>query len=263
MKYGLVASVIFICFHANAYKSAYRHPNESWTQAHRRSLVEYKKIYNKAPPENNAQEAAVKIDKLDNSILTAWDKSVDLVVEFTGLRDIRFLETKENPGFLRRISWQYPDDGCFARAAMSINRFNEWKRTPPSKVFIFGDLSVHTPNAPDGKVNWWYHVAPIVNYAGQAYVLDAAISPQKPLPIIDWLQTMTNDIQSVNVAYCHSNTYIPSDSCLNPTAESSNNALSDQMQYLWYEWNRAKELGRDPNKSLGVDPPWKNQGKIF
>lgn len=59
------------------------------------------------------------------------------------------------------IPFRYPEDGCYARAH-EMARLLELNGISSRKVFVFGNLSVKTPNAARGKVSWWYHVAPYV-----------------------------------------------------------------------------------------------------
>ncbi|OQW46412.1 MAG: hypothetical protein A4S09_05430 [Proteobacteria bacterium SG_bin7] len=240
------------------YKSAIRKPTETWQSAYERHFKTYQTVKGTRPPKN-AQEAAVKIDKLDTRVATEWGKSIDLLSLFFSLRDVRFLQTKDDPNFLRRISWLYPDDGCFARAAMMVTKLREDSIPDPSKVFIFGDLNVKTQNSPTGKVSWWYHVAPVVRTGEQVFVLDAAINAYQPLPLLDWVKTMTDDPMRVKLSICKANSYVPSDSCYEPKESDASDAPEDQLIYLNEEWDRNVELGRNARDVLGDNPPWKGK----
>ncbi|MFX1256417.1 MAG: protein-glutamine glutaminase family protein [Promethearchaeota archaeon] len=57
------------------------------------------------------------------------------------------------------IPFKYPDDGCACRAHKMCYLMNEEGETP-GKVWLYGDLTVKTPNNPFCKVRWSYHVAP-------------------------------------------------------------------------------------------------------
>lgn len=234
-------------------RSAWRDPHTNWQVYYQNIISDLKHT----PYDKNAQEAAVKINKLDTSVVSEWGKTIDFMAVFFRLRDERFMETEDNPGFFRRISWQYPDDGCFARAGMMIERLRQWNVPDTSKVFIFGDLTVKTDNSSTGEVSWWYHVAPAVRVNDQVYILDAAIEPHKPLALVDWVKTMTPDPMQVKLAFCKANAYGPDDSCSNPTDKDPEDAPADQLRYLDREWRRAKELARDPLEVLGDNPPWK------
>ncbi len=254
---GLIGLIISFAFNASAEpafdKRAHREPGVSWKKYYRAA----KKFNPRHLADKNAQEASVKIDKLDMSVVADWGKGIDVPITFFSGRDLRFMETDANPGFLRRISWLYPDDGCFARAAMFVNKLREWQIPDPSKVFIFGDLTVQTPNSPQGKVSWWYHVAPAIRIGESVYILDAAINPYSPMPLIDWVKTMTDDPQRVRLAFCKADSYTPGDSCFSPTSRDAKDAPSDQRYYLDEEWSRTETLGRNAKEILGDNPPWK------
>jgi len=187
-----------------------------------------------------------------------WPSQEEMQSRFERARDVRWLTTDEHPEFLRRSSWLYPDDGCFARAALANRNFKTWTIDVPNKVFVFGDLSVKTDNSPTGSVEWWYHVAPLVEWNGQKYVLDPALNPQQPLPLLEWLGLMSDDPESLRVAVCESGTYFPFDSCDTVTDGVEGRAHSDQLYYLDAEWRRLLDLRRNPNEELGDNPPWKN-----
>jgi hypothetical protein len=249
MKFLALISFLFLSSVAIARPSAHRNHNESWQNAYARFL----KIHPKSLRDKNAQEAAVKIDELDANAVTEWN---DLNI-FSQVRDERFLETDEDADFLRRISWLYPDDGCFARAGLMVNLFRKSNLPDPTKVFIFGDLQVKTDNSPDGSVSWWYHVAPAVRVNNEVMVLDAAIEPNNPLPLKEWVGRQTENVMSVNLAYCKTDAYSPADSCLTPDGKDAADAEKDQLHYLKYEWKRQVKLGREPTEVLGDNPPWK------
>lgn len=99
-------------------------------------------------------------------------------------------------GWLRsqkHIPFEYPEDGCYARAH-EMARLLESKGVIAGKAFIEGDLRVETKNSPKGYVEWWYHVAPVVNVRvdGQlkAYVIDPSIF-DRPVPAEEWYHIQT------------------------------------------------------------------------
>lgn len=192
--------------------------------------------------------------------VTSWDAQT-LATQFVQLRDVRWMTTDEHPGFLRRSSWLYPDDGCYARAALAVMNLIHWKVPAPNKIFVFGDLALATHNSPDGKVGWWYHVAPIVEVAGKKFVLDPSVDPLQPLELEKWLRKMHDDIGELSVAICHSGTYGPNDACDKDSDGSEMTAQSDQIGFLEEEWTRLLDLKRDPTKELGEKPPWTRIGK--
>lgn len=227
--------------------SAYRNPGHSYLEYIPRS---------KGYQSNSALDSARAYNELDLSNIPNWEDSESLKTAFESVRNIRFLTTADRPKFLRRASWLYPDDGCFARAQLMNINFRDWKyQIIPAKVFVFGDLEVKTPNHPRGSVSWWYHVAPIIQVADIPYVLDPAIDPKSPQRLDQWILKQVNDLADVKVALCSSSTYEPSESC-DSTTFGDETALRDQGYYLEYEWDRLLELERDPELELGDRPPW-------
>lgn len=91
------------------------------------------------------------------------------------------------------IPFNYPDDGCYARAHY-MSRFLEDRGVISDKVFIEGQLRVNTPNHPQGFVEWRYHVAPVVKVRrGNQDVLmvfDPSIFP-RPVPVEEWVAIQT------------------------------------------------------------------------
>lgn len=188
--------------------------------------------------------------------VTAWKSKTVMQERFEALRDERFITLSSNPDFPRRISWLYPKDGCFARAAL-LNRNAFRKYIPiPKKIFAFGNLRVKTQNVKRGAVGWWYHVAPIVKVGRTKYVLDPAINPDKPLPVKEWLSKMGKP-EKIKVAICDTGTYSPGDNCQKKTDGLELRAHRTQKHYLMLEEREIKRLGRDPRKLLGENPPWK------
>ncbi len=187
---------------------------------------------------------------------TAWESEELMTERFKQFRDLRFMIVPERPDFLRRSSWMYPDDGCFARAALANRNLAQMNVPVPKKVFAFGNLEVQSDNAEGGSVSWWYHVAPLVQIGAQKYVLDPAISPKAPLKLEVWLAKMNADPSSIKVSICESGTYTPGDDCTKMTDGKEAGAEADQVYYLEAEWERVQSLGRNPELELGEFPPW-------
>ena len=206
----------------------------------------------------SALEAAVPIDEADFTSVTHWTSS-ELKTVFRQVRDDRFLMAPERPNFPRRASWLYPDDGCFARAAVTGQRLGQEGFDRPSKLFIFGQLRVQTPNGPTGRggyVYWWYHVVSAVSEAGRIYVLDPAIFPGSAMLLNDWVRTLVDDPRTVTVSVCDHYAYEPGSSCLHSGPEDEVQAMEQQNYFLTAEWSRLVSLGRDPELELGSSPPW-------
>lgn len=203
----------------------------------------------------SAVESAHAFSAGDLAAATTWESSAQMQERFEQVRDLRFLNDGQHSG-LRRSTWLYPDDGCFARAGLMMRNLFASKVRLPKKVFVFGDLTVNTPNAENGSVSWWYHVAPIVEVSGEKYVLDPAIEPHHPLPLAQWLATMSTTPQNLEVAICDSGSYTPYDACAHESDGVEAEAMKDQFYFLGEEWQRLLLLNRDPEKELGENPPW-------
>lgn len=243
-------------------RSAIRFENETYEDA----VIRHEKTLLRNHPDltleqvrgrGTAQNAQVPVSSANFSGVPVWNDS-DIKAHFEYSRDLRFQTMSGASNFQRRLSWLYPDDGCFARAELVKAKAVEKNLQAPYKLFSFGNLRVKTSSHPNGYVSWWYHVVPVVKSAadGQCYVLDAAIDPSKPLPWKDWLLKQVGSLSSVNVAVCDPNAYTPDSQAFgdyNPTST----ALSDQKNtYLKSEWSRQTQVGRDPNVVLGNNPPW-------
>ena len=204
-----------------------------------------------------------------------WPNYKVIQENFVKVRDMRYFQDEAQSGFARRITWLYPDDGCWSRASAVIKDFfgplnnaaNAYQR--PSKVFAFGNLCVNTNNSPTGRASWWYHFAPIVRDAetNQTYVLDPSINPTAPMPIEQWVTAIsatngkcsqtTNNITTFNI--CNGYGVSPYDRCefsRELDFESEIRSVLLQQYYRKFERDRQVELGRDPNAVLGDAPPW-------
>jgi len=245
-----------------ALHSAYRGPNESARAAYNRYLRRLGSRQTLAIKQGtSALDVAKPLAQLNLALLPVWPNQQPqqgpLMKGFFAVRNYRFLQTSDHPGLKRRSSWFYPDDGCFARAALMGQNLAKWGYPRPAKIFIFGDLNVRTANSPSGAVGWWYHVVPIVRIGNTAAVLDPAIDPTRPLTLQEWVSTMTQAPSSVTASICSPYAYSPSSDCLSATAADEAGAVSDQQSYLGYEWERVQSLGRNPLVELGDSPTWR------
>jgi len=205
----------------------------------------------------SALEVATKYDEKKLALRSGWAAGQNLAEEvFTQIRDKRFIQEESKKEFLRRSTWLYPDDGCFARADLAKKNIYEFTQEPVYKIFVFGDLNVETANSPEGFVTWWFHVAPIIMIDDVAYVFDPAINPYSLTPAKKWLKKMSSNIEQLEIAICHANTYVPNSPC-ELAEDNSEFALENQKQFLAAEWERQIELGRNPDEVLGEKPIWK------
>jgi hypothetical protein len=253
----LMVFLLVLCsFTLHSTISQKRFPNETFQQALNR-VKEHSPLNKNTLPlvKDTPLGKKVLVKDIDFSMVPALLTYQELEHMFHVIRDSRFLYVNETPDFSRRISWLYPDDGCFARAALSGVKLNDEALVRPIKIFAFGTLEVQTPYASSGSVSWWYHVASVVSYMGAYYVLDPALNAQAPLLVEDWFNLMSTNTNLKGVV-CNAYAYDPFDDCFKATAKSEQHAQKDQLKYLVKEWHRMNYLGLDPVKLLGENPPW-------
>lgn len=207
--------------------------------------------------------------------VATWPNYKIIKSNFAKIRDLRYFTDEAMPGFMRRLSWLYPDDGCWTRTGAIFKSFfgplnnvvNAYSR--PSKIFAFGNLCLNTPNTPTGRISWWYHFAAIVRDAetNQAYVLDPSVDATAPLPVEKWVESISsntgscsqgqNSISSFSI--CNGYGTNPFDRCELTSSIDFENEIRAEIfdkYFRKFERNRQLELGRDPNKVLGDTPPW-------
>lgn len=202
----------------------------------------------------SATGAASSFEELNDLSLTEWASYEVMLERFEEIRDERFINPEDE--FPRRISWMYPDDGCYVRAGMFIKRAREKGYEAPERVYVFGDLLVETENTFLGTVTWWYHTAAVVKVEDQVYVLDPSVEPNYPLTIENWILKQAESLSSVELSYCRADTYSPANSCTNPRPGASSTVDLDQDYFLEREWYRQLTLKRDPLEVLGDKAPW-------
>lgn len=193
---------------------------------------------------------------------------------FKTIRDKRYFGDKFRPGFLRRISWLMPQDGCWSRMSAFIKDFFGPANNPvtehqrPAKIFAFGNLCVNTPYDEDGYASWWYHTAPVIRDAEtkQTYVLDPAVDASKPMLVNDWMKAISANTgacaennSSINtVSICDGTSYAitPRQSCHYTGASMESYGMLDQILYLNFENSLMDDLGLNGDDLLGEHPPW-------
>jgi hypothetical protein len=176
--------------------------------------------------------------------VTVWKSFEHLQDGFLKMRDDKFLVWKNEPTKKRRPTWLYPDDGCYARAAMVSRSAAKLGMPIPNKIFAFGNLRVKTENSTYGSVGWWYHVASIVEVNGEKYVIDPAIDYERPLLLIEWLSRMGQP-DKIRVAICNSGTVIPGSNCTRISDGEERGSILSEQPYLTYEHARMERLGRE------------------
>ncbi len=100
------------------------------------------------------------------------------------------------------ISYQYAEDGCYARAHKMCYVLNNKYHYATHKIFSFANagsdvLSVQAQKWGGCCINWWYHVAPLVNVntptGVKAFVFDPAMFDQ-PVLLSVWLHAQENPV---------------------------------------------------------------------
>jgi len=230
---------------------AHREPQEDFRHALRRHLRTNQFSV------DSPMAVAVPLDQLRLDTLPQWESLEILTARFRQLRDVRFLDgAQPEPGFSHRLSWLYPDDGCWTRSALMIYLLDAWHAVSPKTVFTVGNLAAATKNHPNGRVYWSWHIAPIVAVKNVAYVLDPSVDHAQPLPLKNWV-SLQGDPSSIRVAICDKQAFSPQHSCYGSGGISTEEAMNYQrQQYLYYEWYRQIELKRVPEQVLGEKPPW-------
>lgn len=189
------------------------------------------------------------------ALIPEWKNFEEVESFFKLSRDERYIQDPDFPSVLRRVSWMYPDDGCFARAGMVAAKAKERGWPLVGKIFAFGNLIAKTRNHPAGVVGWWYHVAAAVRVQNEVWVFDASIEPLRPLTWKQWMDRLNPEDSKATVSFCEGDTYNPYFSCDNaddPTAQ----ATSNQLGFLPFERKRLLQMSRDVEAELGERPPW-------
>jgi len=230
--------------------SAKRQHHETFTQALKKHQAFVEGTQSEYPV-----SVKVPLEKLDISEIPELDSMTDLEIKFNYSRDTRFIAPtgSELP---RRLTWLFPDDGCFARSEMAAREIIDTSFPAPKKFFAFGDLSVVTENSPYGIVHWWYHVVPIYRIGKTPYILDPAINPERLMTLTEWNQAIGGEATLVEFSICSHETFGPFDDCYSPDRLTDEEAVEQQRYYLGSEWNRLLELERIPERELGDYPPW-------
>lgn len=255
--------VLFVGLSASAFSSglsARRKPNEPYEVARdRHTFNQSFTIPNQSVDSLgryvSAERAKKPLKQLDITQIPDVGSYPDLEREFFYVRDTRFIKTNDT-SFPRRLTWMYPDDGCYARAELAKNELKAHNFPDPKKLFVFGSLRTPSKNSEVGYVQWWYHVAVTYRVGADVYVFDPAIEPLNPLKISEWNRLVGGESTQVQYSICDANTYDPANDCNQPNPTSPDISLREQRQFLGAEWDRLVDLKRNPEKELGDSPPW-------
>ncbi len=249
---------IFINLYANSipnhsYYTARREPNERGLTAYKNMMAKLKN-YKLSIASDTPMDVAKPLNQISYKNVAQLANYDEVIKEFNNIRDTRFINY-ESSGRLsqRRIPWEYPEDFCYARAGAANIYLRSNSHIRPSLIFVFGDLSAKSVNAMNDneRVNWNYHVAPIVQEHDNIYVLDPAINPNKPLLVHEWYDLMHD--QNLKAAICDTYTYYPNDSCLHPKhdAAKDNDLMQDVKFAIFLEQQNFDVI------FFGDTPPWK------
>lgn len=251
-----VLTMIAIFFLANSAlaQSAVREPNESWEEAARRHRGAEFQGFMLASPEAMAVPMEALGSQLAN--LPEWPGPIAGIREaFTHSRDVRAYDDGKHD-FLRRSSWMYPDDGCFARAGHVAASLERAGLVRPGRVFAFGNLKLATPFNSRGAVYWWYHVAAAYRSGHMVVVLDPAVHYDRPLLVHEWIAKISKRPELTKVALCDTHAYMSGQACVGGGAGQERGQVSHQKGYLRSEWNRLTKLGLNADHKLRSDDPW-------
>lgn len=260
MKFNIVILSTFFALQTFGSVSAVRGVDESYQDAKNRSMRENVVAADLQDEEgagrSSAEDEAVRLGDLKINDAVELANELELNLYFKYIRDTQFFNIQTDP-FPRRISWLYPDDGCYVRAEIAYRLAEQKNYQIPSKVFVFGNLRVETKNAQSGVVRWWYHVAPAFRVQNDVYILDPSINPEAPLKISEWDEKMKASPHQANkYSICTAQTMYPNDKCSRRTAYGYKSVESSQHSFLKLEWKRLVQLNRDPNEELNQNPPW-------
>lgn len=261
-RHLVCALVMLLVIDVNA-MSAARGENEDWESAYFRELqveisdLNERELYLRTQASGTAVHMARPFasSSFDISVLPEWKGSFDqLRKAFAQARDERIYDSSN--GFLRRASWLFPDDGCFARAAHVAQSFERQSLMRPGKVYAFGGLKLKTDYSPRGAVSWWYHVAPAYRSGKLVLVMDPAVQHGRPILLEEWMRRISRRPEVTRVAMCDTYSYKPSQPCLGGAPTQERFRERDQNYYLKKEWDRIARLGLDPIQQLRGDIPW-------
>ncbi len=93
----------------------------------------------------------------------------------------------------KEIPFNCPDSGCYARAH-KMAELAEQMGIIVGKIFVIGDLSIVTPNHPNGFVKWNGHMAPIISVKNESGISAMVIDPSmfnEIVPVETWVKAQT------------------------------------------------------------------------
>jgi hypothetical protein len=207
--------------------------------------------------------------ELDFGALPDWGSREAIDRAFVVLRGERFLFQRDMPDFARRISWLFPNDGCFARAYTGAQLLRDKGLSELRQVFIFDAKILAKPKWRYGHPNglpWNYHVALAARAGSEVFVLDPATELERILPLQEWLDRFVVDRQGMNASICGPLTFGPNADCAMESPSSATPGGKTPAQwaehFVFLEWNALGTQGHDPRKLLGDNPPWTEPASV-
>jgi hypothetical protein len=250
MNLYLALILLFVSHDVMAGRSAVRQKGESFRAAAKRTSFSDQAPSQRPQSGPTPWERAQDLTQINFKSVSNLGNMEDLRTIFSYVRDTRFIENFQSPVQRRKISWNYPDDGCFVRAEMMARKTLERRMPPVMKLFVFGNLAVRSQNHPERVVRWWYHVAPVYRVGNTVYVLDPAIEPRRPLTVLEWRERVSEESDIRQFALCNTHSFDPDDGC-DQAKPLADDFLEDyQRQYQNFEWDRILYMGRDPYREL-------------
>lgn len=260
MNFRNIFASLLLVFSAVAFAtpSAKREVYETADMARNRYLLqEVQDVLDIKPMGRSAWDVATYLENVNFNQVADVGSVERLNQIFNYIRDTKFITNLvQQPLTDRRLSWMYPDDGCYVRAELAAHFTNAQRMPETYKLFSFGDLAVKTTNHPSGIIRWWYHVVPVYRVGAQAYAMDPSIDPRGPMTVQEWKKAQEADRPVDKFAVCKPRTVGPEGDCQNPYGQSIDMSLGEQKRFLNQEWERLLEMGRNPEAELGNNPPW-------
>lgn len=254
MKRLLLLSIIVFVGQTTLAMSAYRDPNTDFHEYLNKQRINASRLG--FDDSDRVMDKDQSISTLNEEQIVTSKISQNQALElFTYIRDNRDMLDQSN--FKRRITWFYPDNGCYARSAIMQNLVQNKIGEVWSQIFLFGNLKLKTKYSRRGAVTWWYHVAPIVKTDRGVFVFDPSVNAVEPLALKDWLSKVNASTDST-IAICDAKAYKPSSLCFNENESHLDEALKEEKEVFFErEWIRLENLGLKPEEVLGEKPPWK------
>ena len=264
--YSFIIIIITACFSGftNAeepnYLSSKRYQGESYQEAAKRNFDKEFDYTTSKVGSTSAYDVSASLNAIDFSALTDWGDKEKVDHVFLSGRDSRFIDWKNgDKEYPRRLSWLYPQDGCYLRAEVLKNKLIEFNYAEAKKLYVFGDLVADTNNTETGKVAWWFHVVVVVTVGEQVYVFDPAIDPSHVLILDDWISKLGADVDNLKFSLCDANTFGPFNSCDQPSRMPEFVLTFLNGIFLDLEWMNLNKLGREADDELQEHPPWRKQ----